>query len=106
MSRYLPRFRGWAALALPIISALVLAFVFPARFIESGVGTWIAEPVTPSAWVLAALLMLLCVGSCVEAFRRGSLPDKIVVFLAAIFTLGLGWQVLEFITLRVRHPAL
>ena len=106
MSRYLPTLRGWVALTLPIISGLTLAFVFPARFIESGVGTWIAEPVSPSAWVLAGLLILLCVGSCVETFRRGSLPDKVVLLLAALFTLGLAWQVFEFMTLRVRHPAI
>lgn len=105
MCRYLPTLRGWVALALPIISGLVLAAIFPARGIESGVGTWIDKPVAPLAWVLGGLLILLCLGFCVEAFRRGNLPDKIILLLAALFTLGLIWQFFEFMTLRVKHPA-
>ncbi len=45
---------------------------------------------------------LLCVGACVEAFRRGSRADAIVLLLAALLTFWLMREFFEFIFLRVR----
>jgi len=80
----------------------VLLATFPARLIESGVGTWIQEPVAPSVWILSGAFILICVGACIEAFRRGSRTDKIVLCLAALLTFGLIYQFFEFMLLRVR----
>src|SRR5450759_361077 len=96
MSRYFPTPRGWVALALPLIADFMLLATFPARFIESGVGTWISEPVAPSASILSGVLILLCVAACVEAFRRGTRADRIVMCVAALLTLGLIWVFFAF----------
>ena len=80
----------------------MLLATFPARLVESGVGTWIQEPVAPSAWILSGAFILLCLGACVEAFRRGSRIDRIVLCLAVFLTLSLIYQFLEFMLLRVR----
>ncbi len=106
MSRYLPTLRGWAALAFPVLSAFLLLAAFPARFIESGVGTWIAEPVATSTWVLGGLLIALCIGGCMEAWRRGSRADKVVLLLAAAMTFWLAREFFSFMILRVRHPGI
>ena len=106
MSGYVPTLRGWTVLVLPVVSAFLLLAAFPARFIESGVGTWIAEPVAPSTWAFGAVLILLCVGGCVETFRRGSRVDKVVLVLGAAMTLWLVQEFLSFMLLRVRHPGI
>jgi len=102
MSRYLPTLRGWAALVLPLVGNFLLLAIFPARFIESGVGVSIADPVAPSAWILGGVLILLCVAVCVEALRRGSHADRIVACLAALLTLGLICAFFGFMFMRVR----
>ena len=102
----MPTLRGWAAVVLPVVSGLLLLATFPARFIESGVGTWIAEPVAPSAWALGGLLILLCVGGCVEALRRGSRADRVALVLGAATTFWLAREFFSFMLLRVRHPGI
>lgn len=102
MSRFLPTLRGWAALVLPIIGDVVLWVAFPVRLIESGVGRWVQEPVAPSSWVLSGAWIVLCVGACVEAFRRGSWTDTIVLFLGVLLTFWLMREYCEFMVLRVR----
>ncbi len=75
---------------------------FPARLIESGVGTWIQEPVARSAWVLSGAFIVCCVGACIEAFRRGSRVDRFVGCVAALLTFSLIYEFLEFMLLKVR----
>ncbi len=102
----MPTLRGWATVLLPVVSGLLLLATLPARFIESGVGTWIAEPVAPSAWAFDGLLILLCVGGCIEAFRRGSRADKAAFVLGAAMTFWLAREFFSFMLLRVRHPGI
>ena len=99
---HLPTLRGWAAVALPLVGGFVLFATFPARFIESGVGTWIQEPVARSTWILSGAFVILCVGSCIEALRRGSRTDKIILCLGALLTFWLIREFFEFMLLRVR----
>ena len=82
----------------------MLLATFPARLIESGVGTWIQEPVPPSAWLLSTAFIVLCVGACIEALRRGSRIDRIVLCLAALLTFSLIYEFFEFMLLKVRPP--
>jgi hypothetical protein len=102
MTRSLPTLRGWVALTLPLLAGLVLLAILPARFIESGVGTWILQPVEPSTWILSALMVFLCVAACLEALRRGSRIDKILLVVAIPLTYWLINEVLSFTLLRVR----
>lgn len=102
MTRYLPTLRGWLALLLPVVAGFVLLATFPARFIESGVGTWIQEPVAPLAWVLSGVFIVSCVGACLEAFRRGSRIDRTVLILAVLLTFSLIYQFFAFMILKVR----
>jgi hypothetical protein len=94
--------RGWAALVLPLVGGFLLLATFPARFIESGVGTWIQEPVARPTWILSGAFIILCVGACIEALRRGSRTDKIILFLGALLTFWLIREFFEFMLLRVR----
>lgn len=64
----------------------MLLAIFPMRYIESGVGTWIMEPVRPSAWILVGGLVILSVAACIEVIRRGSRVDRIVLCLGALLT--------------------
>ena len=64
MSHYFPTVRGWAALLLPLVGGIAFLAMLPVRFIESGVGTWVMEPVRPSVWVFGGVLILLCVAVC------------------------------------------
>ena len=101
-SQFFPTARGWVALLLPLLGGLLFSAVLPARLIESGVGTWLVKPVSPSAWSLGGLLILVCVAACVEAFRRGSRTDRIVGVLAAVLTFLFMYGFLSLVVLRVR----
>src|SRR5438445_1934827 len=100
MSRYSPTVRGWVALLLPLSGAVLFPALLPARFIESGVGTWLAEPVSPFAWGLGGLLMLTCVAACVEAVRRGSRTDRVFSCIAAVFSYLLIYEYFDLFMFR------
>jgi bacteriorhodopsin len=102
MSRHLPTLRGWAALLIPLVGGLVYLAMLPMRFVESGVGTFISEPVSRSAWIVGGGLILLCVAACLEAFRRGSRTDRIVLCFAALLTFWLIHEFFAFMLLPVR----
>ena len=103
---YLPTVRGWVALLLPVVGGSVLMATFPARLVESGVGTSIQEPVSASAWILSAAFIGLCVSACIPAFRRGSRVDRIVASLAALLVVLLMREVVAFMVLQVRPAAI
>jgi thiol:disulfide interchange protein len=88
MTRFLPTIRSWLALALAAFAAIVYPMLLPVRFVASGGPIWLAEPVSPTLWVLGGLLAFLCVGACVEAFRRGSRADRVVACIAALLTIS------------------
>jgi hypothetical protein len=73
----------------------------PARYVQSGGPTWLFEPVSPSLWVLGGLLLVVCVGSCIEAFWRGSRSDRIVACAAALLILSF---VVGFFDLMLLRP--
>jgi hypothetical protein len=78
--------------------------VLPARFHQSGGVTWLVEPASFSQWSLGGLLVLVSVAACVEAFRRGSRPDKVITCVAAVFTVGLIRSLCELLVLPVGGP--
>ena len=57
MSRYFPTLRGWIAFVLPAFAILYFPLLRPALIVESGRGTFVAEPVTPKVWIIGAFLI-------------------------------------------------
>lgn len=104
MPRCLPSIRGWIALLVPLLGGLLFLALIPDRFIESGVGKWIGGRVSLLAWVSGGLLIVVSLGACLEAFRRGSAADRVVASVAALLTLWLIGQYLELFLLPVRRP--
>src|SRR6185369_13145614 len=104
MPRYMPSVRGWAALLLPLLGGLLFLALIPDRFIESGVGKWIGGHVSIFGLFSGALLILVSVAACIEAFRRGSAADRVVACIAALLTLLLIAQYIELFLLPVRRP--
>ena len=102
MSRYLPTLRGWAALVLPVVGGFILLAIFPMRYIESGVGTWIMEPVRPSAWILGGAFVVLSVAACIEVLRRGSRVDRIVLCFGVLLTFWFTRAFFAFMLYPVR----
>lgn len=94
MSRYLPTIRGWVAFLLTFIAKLLYPGMLPPHY--STLGHWQArEPVSTAARIIGVVLIFICVAACVEAFRRGSRPDRVVTCVAVLFTLGLVYEFLK-----------
>ena len=102
MTRCLPTARGWLALGFAIFASCGYPMLVPARYVQSGGPTWLFEPVSTSLWVLGALLLVACVSSCIEAYRRGSRSDRIAACIAALLTLSF---VVGFFDLMLLRPA-
>ena len=98
MPRYVPTLRGWLALILPLLGGFSFLAMLPARFIQSGWGEFIAAPIAPSVCLFGGALGLVCVAACVEAFRRGSLADRVVCCVGSLVTL---WLLQEFFWLML-----
>jgi hypothetical protein len=103
MPRYFPSARGWVALLLPLLGGFLFLALIPTRFTESGVGRGIWGRVSLLGWVSGGLLILVSVGACVEAFRRGSMADRVVACVAALVILWLSTQYFELFLLPVRR---
>ena len=104
MTRYLPTLRGWIAFLLAAFSLLYLSFIRPALYIQSGVGTFLAQPVMPSTLIIGAVLAVVTFCAVFEAFRRGSRADKIFACIAVILAIGLLVEYLELFVLSVYQP--
>ena len=104
MQRCFPSIRGWVALLVPLLGGLLFLALIPDRFIESGVGKWIGGSVSLLAWVSGGLLIVVSLGTCLEAIRRGSAADRVLACVAALLTLWLIGQYLELFLLQVRRP--
>jgi hypothetical protein len=102
MRRYLPTFRGWIALVLPLVGGSIFVTLLPVRYVESGVGTWIAHPVEPSAWVFGGVTLVICALGCLETFRRGSRADKAAFCVAMLLTLCLLWEFCAVTLMQVK----
>jgi hypothetical protein len=101
MTRYLPTPRGWIAFILSAFAILYFPTLCPALFVESGVGTFVRERVTPTVWVKGAVLIVACLLASIEAFRRGSRVDKWFAGVSVLLTLGLAVQYFELVGLSV-----
>jgi hypothetical protein len=89
MTRYFPTLRGWFAFLLAVFAVLYFPFVCPPLYLQSGVGTFLSEPVRPAAWIVGAIFILICFLASVEAFRRGTRADKVFACIAVLLTIGL-----------------
>ena len=101
MTRYFPTLRGWIAFLLAVFASLFFPVVRPALLIKSGVGTILAEPVTPAVWLTGAVLVIACVIAITEAFRRGSRTDKVFACISVLLTIGLLVEFVELFVLSV-----
>ena len=99
-----PTLRGWLALLLAVFAVLFFPFLCPVSYVQSGVGTFLSEPVRPVVWVLGAGLILICAPASVEAFRRGTRVDKVFAALAVLLTLGLMVEYFQLWGLPVHPP--
>lgn len=89
ISRYFPTIRGWLAFFLSVLACCAFPMLLPAYCIPSlGPTSVLAEPVSPSVRLLGGLLALVCVATCVEAFRRGSRADRVVACIAMLLTIS------------------
>ena len=89
MTRYFPTLRGCIAFLLAVFALLYFPFVCPALYVQSGVGTFLSEPVRPAAWIVGAVFILVCALASAEAFRRGTFPDRIFAAIAVLLTICL-----------------
>ena len=103
MKRYFPTLRGWIAFLLAAFSLLYFSFIRPAFYIQSGVGTFLAEPVTASTRIIGAVFIIISSLAAVEAFRRGSRADKFFACIAVILTIGLLVEFLELFVMSVHQ---
>jgi hypothetical protein len=109
MSSPFPTVRGIASLLVAFGSLLILPVLRPALIVESGVGTFLAEPVGLGVWIVGGILLLACAAITLEAFRRGSSSDKICASVAAVLSLILAVQYFGLSSLKTKkspnHPA-
>jgi hypothetical protein len=103
MTQYFPSLRGWVSLFLAACAFSCFPYLRPAIHIDSGVGTFLAEPVAPLVYITGAFLIFVCLLASVEAFRRGSRPDKVFACGSFLLTIGLMVQLCELFVLPVRH---
>jgi hypothetical protein len=104
MTRHFPTLRGWVAFLLAAFGILYFPVVRPAIIVESGVGTFIAEPVKPVVWIAGAVLIVVCLLASVEAFRRGTWGDKVLACISALLSIGLIIPNFELFVLSVHRP--
>jgi uncharacterized membrane protein YkvI len=102
MSSTSPTVRGVASIVVAVGSLLILPALRPALIVESGVGTFAAEPVGIGVWIVGGILLLACVAITLEAFRRGSSSDKICASIAAVLTLILAVQYFGLSSLKTK----
>ena len=103
MSRYFPTLRGWIAFVLPAFAILYFPLLRTALIVESGRGTFVAEPVTPKVWIIGAFLIVVCLLAIAEAFKRGSRADKVVACISVLLTVGLAVQYFQLCVLSVHR---
>src|SRR5260221_3041178 len=104
VARYIPCVRGWFAVLLPLLGGFLFLALIPDRFIESGVGKWIGRRVSLLEWLAGGLLIFVSVAACFEAFRRGSMADRVIACIGTLLTLWLITQFFELFSLPVRRP--
>ncbi len=98
---YFPTLRGWVAFIFATFSIFIFQAIRPALFIESGVGTFLLEPVSPLVQVTGAASAIISFLASTEAFRRGSRADKVLACISVLLTIGLMVELLELSVLSV-----
>lgn len=94
MTRFLPHLRGWVGILAALLASALYPCILPPRY--STLGDWRYRwPVPARARGVGVVLIALCVGACVEAFRRGSRADKVAACLGAYFTFCLVYTFLK-----------
>jgi hypothetical protein len=101
MTRYFPTLRGWIAFLFAASNVLLFPLVCPPLRVQSGVGTFLAEPVRPVAWIIGPVFILVCFVTSAEAFRRGTRADKVFALIAVLLTIGLIVEYLRLFGLSV-----
>jgi hypothetical protein len=101
MTRYFPTLRGWVAFLLSAFGLWCFPSVRPALLVESGVGTFLTEPVTPMVYFTGAVLILVGLLASIEAFWRGSRADKVFACISVLLIIGLMVQYFELFGLSV-----
>ena len=105
MPRCLPTLRGWIAFILAAGGFLCFPSLRPAFLVESGVGSFLAEPVTPLTYFTGGVLIIVAVLGSVEAFRRGSRADKVFAAVSVLLTIGLAAQYFQLFVLSVHRSS-
>jgi hypothetical protein len=105
MSRFFPTLRGWIAFLLAAFGFLCFPSLRPAIFVESGVGTFLMEPVTPLTYFTGGVLIVVALLASIEAFRRGSRADKVFAFISVLLTVGLAVQYFQLFVLSVHRSS-
>src|SRR6266699_2491081 len=103
MSRYFPTVRGWIAFLIAAFGFLCFPSILPAILVESGVGTFLAEPVTRMVYFTGAVLIIVGLLASVEAFRRGSRADKVFACISVLLTIGLMAQYFQLFVLSIHR---
>jgi hypothetical protein len=88
MDRYLPSWRGAAAVAVSLLALLFIPALAPAK--RSSTGAFIT-PVSSQTWLICGVAMLLCLTAVVLAIR-GRIPDRIAAVIGLILTLFSAWD--------------
>ena len=106
MSGYSPSLKGWIAFALGGFGVVCFPFIRPAILVESGVGTFLAEPVTPLVYFTGGVLIVLGLLAGVDAFRRGSRADRVLACISVLLIAGLAAQYFQLFVLKVHRSSL
>ena len=83
MDRYLPTWKGTAAVALSFLALLLLPAMAPAR---SNHTSQFTEPVAPQVWAVLSVVVFFCIVANVLALR-GRRPDRVAAGVGFILTL-------------------
>ena len=77
---YIPTLRGWLALSFGLADALIVPLLIPA---------YDAPRPRGFNWVIASLLAVGTVVTCLQAFRNLRMADRIVALLTALFAISM-----------------
>jgi predicted permease len=86
MSRYLPSWKGFAAVLVSFFATMFIPALLPAK--NGHTGKFMA-PVSAELWAITAITIVASLALAVFAFRRGTRPDRVAGVLAALLAAAL-----------------
>jgi hypothetical protein len=95
---YMPTLSGWSAIALPIVSGFLFLIMLPTRYVQSGYGVYIKEPIPYSVWAFGAITAIISLSACIASFRRGNRCDRVAALVGSFVTL---WLLKEYLGLNL-----